>query len=95
MSMFQLPKTRCNQINSLMQKFFRGTKKNASKIHWMSWAKMGRSKHMGGLGLLEVFNKALLAKKGMEIVAATRVFVSIYHKTKILSKWLPVRVSIK
>jgi hypothetical protein len=38
---------------------------NDSKIHWMSWAKMGRSKAPRGLGFkdLTTFNRAFLAKQ--------------------------------
>ena len=64
MSMFQLPRTLCWDINIMMSKFWWGHKENRKKIAWMSWGKMGFSKDVGGLGYhdLECFNMALLAK---------------------------------
>jgi hypothetical protein len=44
MSVFLLPVTLCKEINRLMQRFWWGHKENNSKIHWMSWEKMGVSK---------------------------------------------------
>jgi hypothetical protein len=48
-----------------MKQFWWGHKENNSKIHWMSWKRMGVSKAKGGLGFrdLVVFNKGLLAKQ--------------------------------
>ncbi len=64
MSVFQLPKTLCWEINSLMAKFWWGHKDNMTKISWMKWSKMGSRRDSGGLGYrdLELFNLALLAK---------------------------------
>jgi hypothetical protein len=66
MSVFQLPKTLCREINSLMAKFWWGHKDNTTKISWMKWSKMGSRRDSGGLGYrdLELFNLALLAKQG-------------------------------
>jgi hypothetical protein len=65
MSVFLLPKTLCSEINSLMQQFWWGYQ-NKSKVHWMSWSRMGLAKADGGLGYRDFgcFNKALLAKQG-------------------------------
>jgi hypothetical protein len=65
MSVFQLPISLCKDINGMMQKFWWGHKENVSKIHWMSWEKMGISKAQGGMGFRDLvsFNKALLAKQ--------------------------------
>jgi hypothetical protein len=65
MSVFLLPKTLCLEINYLMQKFWWGHQANESKIHWMSWSRMGLPKNRGGMGFqdLHCFNQSLLAKQ--------------------------------
>jgi hypothetical protein len=61
MSVFQLPKTLCRELNVLMNKFFWGHQEKDSRILWQSWKQMGLSKHKGGMGFrdLECFNLAL------------------------------------
>jgi hypothetical protein len=49
MSVFLLPISLCRDLNRLMQSFWWRHLSNDSKIHWMSWPKMGRSKFAGGV----------------------------------------------
>ena len=84
MSFFQLPKTLCKNINSIVAKFWWGHKEKENKIAWMSWKKMSRSKEFGGLGYrdLESFNLALLAKQGWRIVKFPESMVAKIFKEK-------------
>jgi len=55
-----------------------------SRIHWMSWERMGRSKAEGGLGFrdLVLFNLALLAKQGWHIIQNPKSLTSRILKAK-------------
>lgn len=65
MSIFLLAKALCTDINSMMQQFWWGQKKNEKHVHWMSWEKLGVAKARGRMGFrdLTLFNCALHAKQ--------------------------------
>jgi ribonuclease HI len=78
MSVFLLPTSLCRDLEGMMQRFWWGHMANDSRVHWMSWKRMGRAKTMGGLGFrdLIMFNKALLAKQGWRILKSPHSLVS-------------------
>ena len=70
MSCFKLPRGLCEHINSLIRKFWWGSKEGKRKPSWVSWSTMTQPKYCGGLGFLdiELFNLALLARQAWRIV---------------------------
>jgi hypothetical protein len=84
MSVFKIPKTLCNEINSMMARFWWGHKENDKKVAWMSWKKMGKAKKIGGLGFrdLQCFNTALLAKQGWRLIQNPDSLVAMVLKEK-------------
>jgi len=70
MSVFQLPKTLCKQLNSLMSNFWWNHNRESKGVKWMSWKRMGVAKQQGGMGFrdIEAFNLSLLSKQGWRII---------------------------
>ena len=63
-SYFQLPKGLCDEMEGMMRRFWWGQHKQETKITWVSWKKMCKSKLRGGMRFrnLQAFNLAILAK---------------------------------
>jgi hypothetical protein len=84
MSVFLLPKALSLAINSMMKNFWWGHMSNNSRIHWMSWGRMGLNKEKGGMGFREFscFNKAMLAKQYWRLWNSPDSLVSRIMKAK-------------
>lgn len=65
MNCFRLPKTWCDEVNSLIARYWWGQQKDEHKLHWIKWDKLCTAKPDGGLGFRNLFsfNTALLAKQ--------------------------------
>ncbi|XP_058761484.1 uncharacterized mitochondrial protein AtMg00310-like [Vicia villosa] len=65
MSCYKLPDGVCDEIESMLSRFWWGSREGERKIHWMSWDKLARSKSDGGMGFrgFRDFNTSLLSKK--------------------------------
>ncbi|XP_058759858.1 uncharacterized protein LOC131633155 [Vicia villosa] len=65
MSCYRLPDSCCKEIETILSRFWWGSKEGENKIHWMSWKRMAHSKDVGGMGFrgIKDFNTSLLGKQ--------------------------------
>lgn len=64
MAVFKFTDGVCNNLDSEIAKFWWGSSEMGTKIHWLSWDKLGLPKQYSGIGFrnLKNYNLALLAK---------------------------------
>jgi hypothetical protein len=85
MSCFKLPRGLCDHINSMIRKFWWGSKEDKRRTCWVSWETMIQPKYAGGLGFrdIELFNLALLARQAWRVLQvpdslSARVLKAVY-----------------
>ena len=86
MSCFKLPRGLCEHINTLIRKFWWGSKEGKRKASWVSWGTMTMPKFCGGLGFrdIELFNLSLLARQAWRLIEgpmtlSARILKSVYY----------------
>ncbi|GJT73341.1 RNA-directed DNA polymerase, eukaryota [Tanacetum coccineum] len=64
MSLYKVPKSVLNSMESIRRNFFNGIREGERKIAWVKWSKVLASKNNGGLGVSSFFalNRGLLVK---------------------------------
>ncbi|KAA3459595.1 reverse transcriptase [Gossypium australe] len=93
MQCFELPKSLCNALENIMNKYWWVNGKTGKGIHWCSWKDLCYPKIAGGLGFRDLyfFNKALLAKQAWRLFAQPDCLLAkvlkarYYPKTNFLS----------
>ncbi|XP_074270589.1 putative mitochondrial protein AtMg00310 [Silene latifolia] len=70
MSVFKLPSNFCDELRSLVSRFWWGSENGKRKIPWIAWAKLCQPKCQGGLGFRNFaeFNLALLGKQAWRMI---------------------------
>jgi len=78
MSCFKIPDSLCDHIESMISKFWRGSKQGERKMHWIAWNNLCKDKKAGGMGFrtLREFNLAMLAKQGRRILQNSETLLS-------------------
>uniref|UniRef100_A0A803Q3E0 Reverse transcriptase zinc-binding domain-containing protein n=1 Tax=Cannabis sativa TaxID=3483 RepID=A0A803Q3E0_CANSA len=84
MSVFLLPLKTCKSLESIMSKYWCQSSKQSRRVSWMSWNKLCRHKHKGGLGFkdLRQHNIALLGKQAWRLLVHDSTLVSKVFKAR-------------
>lgn len=64
LSCYIMPEVCCKEIDSMLAKFWWGSREESKKFHWLSWERLSKAKSKGGMGFrgFKEFNKAKLGK---------------------------------
>ena len=83
MSIFKIPKSVCEDINSVLAKYWWGQTKSEKKIHWINWKRLCTPKNRGGMEFRDIhaFN-LLLAKLAWRLVIRSHSFFYRVYKAR-------------
>jgi hypothetical protein len=85
MACFKLPRGLCLHINSMLSKFWWGSREGERRTCWVAWWEICKPKLLGGLGFrdIELFNLSILARQGWRMLQnpnslSARVLKAVY-----------------
>ena len=88
---FDLTKTLCEKMSTMICCYWWAQQDNENKLHWLSWEMLLRPKEEGGLGFRDLyeFNIVMLARQAWRMLAnpgslCARVLKALYFPTSSL-----------
>jgi hypothetical protein len=96
MSCFDLTQTLCEQMSTMICRFWWAQQDKENKLHWLSWEVLTKPKKEGGLGFRDLygFNLAMLARQAWRMLTVpyslcARVLKALYYPNTSILEAVP------